>query len=513
MKMKKIAAVAMTLALVGGTIPFSDALTGQILTAQAADTSETEKALDSVLPSLPIETKDSVTIYKGEKASSFYMGGRMYNQGAVFNTSQKGDVLTFDVTDTKSLSFKLGHVDNKDATKCEMKIYLDEVLSDTIELKSTMAIQNHTIDVSKAKKLSFVIDGSSHGVYALGDITSDTEKPALASSKLAYKDMSSVLGSLFDTSSKLNVYSGTDKAKSFRMNGRTYYEGIAFTVTGSTSLNVEGCTKFKCSLGHLENTSSGAGKFNFYIDDKLAESVEVAGNDAIKDYELSIPKDSSVLRIELVDAANYGIGDITLDSLAIENKYTVDETKNAKELITNAYDLSQGTKYYGDAVGSSFKVNGRTYYEGIVFQTYTNNTKGSATFNTENYDKFSFSVGRVDNSNANKATLHIYCDNVEKQSIDLTPYDNAKKIDLDVKDVANVRLVIDTSASKYALMDITADDLAIELQNTSPEYDNVSDLLKNAYDYPSEARFYADGINTDSFKMNGRTYYEGFTIT
>ena len=511
MKMKKIAAAAMAMALIGGTVPFAGDFTKYSLTSHAADS---EKISDSVLPSLPIVSQINTSVYKGEKTATFKMGGWIYNQGVVFNPSTvKAAEMTFDVTDTKTLSLKLGHVDNADTKSCEMKIYVDDVLSDTVTLTGNMTPKAMTLDVSKAKQLSFVIDSTSRGTYAIGDITSDTEKPAIAASRLAYKDMNGAMGSFFDTSSKISVYSGSDKSKSFQMNGRTYYEGLAFSATGSTTLNVDGCKKLTCSLGHIDNTEAGNGTFNFYIDDKLVESKEVTANSPVQNCEIEIPKDSSCLRIELTGSANYGVGDIILDSLAVENKHTAPAYTNVKELITSAYNLHQGTKYFGDSDAASFNVNGRSYYEGIVFTSYTSDTKGTATFNTENCNKLSFSVGKLDNANANKAVLHVYYDNVEKEKVEISAYDNAKKVDLDVSAAAEVKLVVESYSSKYALMDITADKLTVDVEHKYPKYDSVKDLLKNAYDYPAEARIYADGIETDSFKMCGRTYYEGVTIT
>jgi len=64
MKMKKIAAALMALALVGVNVPFTGAFTEYSLASHAADS---ENISDSVLPSLPIVSQINTSVYKGEK--------------------------------------------------------------------------------------------------------------------------------------------------------------------------------------------------------------------------------------------------------------------------------------------------------------------------------------------------------------------------------------------------------------------------------------------------------------
>lgn len=515
MKIKKIAAAALALTLIGGTMPITDALSPEtVLTAQAADAA-------TVLPSIPTVSSKNAAVYAGTKNASFRMGGRTYNQGVTMaGSSLRGSEITFDVSDAKSFSFMLGHVEDADKKNTEMKIYVDDKLTDTLSLTWTMTAYKYSLDVSKASQVSFVIEEKSSGKYGLGDITTDKEKPAISSSGTNYKDMNSVLVSAFDTNGVTKYY-GTDKSKSFNMCGREYYEGLVYSVgykgtSGTASFNVEDCTKFACSLGHIDEAAVNSGTFNFYIDDKLAKSEAVEGNGNVQDVTVDIPDGSSCLRIEFVgdDGCSFGMGDITLDKYAIENKNASPVYKTSQDVVAKAYNVKQGEKYTGNAEGSYFNVNGRSYYNGIVFTTYTNNTIGSASFNTENCDKLSFGVGKVDSGNAVSGVLNIYYDNVLKESMKLEPYMNAKKIELDVKDVSNVRAEVDIRASKYAFIDITADDIPVDMPATSPEYKASKELLEKMYGYSGgELRVYTDSLETDSFKMSGRTYYDGFTIT
>lgn len=514
MKINQIAAAAMSLALIGGAVPFTEALAPQIiLTAEAAG--ET-----SVLPSLPIVSKANATVFTGSKNASFRMGGRIYNQGAVLTPSNThNSEITFETSYINSFSFTLGHIENTGFVNNELKVYLDDVLTDTIRLDWTMAIKKYTFDVSQANQISFIIEAENVCSYGLGDITTDKESPAISSSGTNYKEMNSVLVAAFDGLNTERYY-GTDRSKFFRMCGREYYEGIVFSApykggSSSVSFNVENCSKLSCSLGHTDNEEINSGRFNFYIDNKLAKSVEVTANGPVQECTIEIPDGSKCLRIEFFGdgECSFGAGDIVLDKYGIENKYSAPVYKSTSEIIKNAYNVIQGQKCLSDAVVSSFNVNGRTYYNGILFSTSSGDTTGSVTFNTENCNKLSFSVGKADDAAAKSGVLNIYYDGVKRESIKLDPFMNAKELEFDVKNVKNVRAEIDVSASEYALMDIKADALTVEHSHEYPRYSSSEELLENAYNFPSaDVHMYTNSLKNDSFNMSGRTYYDGFTV-
>ena len=154
MKMKKFAAAAMAFALIGASAPIAESIAPELaLTVNAADAAET------FYTSLPIVSHKNVGIYKDDKSATFKMSGRIYNNGIVFrdhtNTTSE---ITFDVSSAKSLSFTLGHIENANKYDSGIKVYVDDKLTDTIELKWTMNAYKYDMDVSKAKQVSFIME-------------------------------------------------------------------------------------------------------------------------------------------------------------------------------------------------------------------------------------------------------------------------------------------------------------------------------------------------------------------
>ena len=83
------------------------------------------------------------------------------------------------------------------------------------------------------------------------------------------------MGSFFDTSSKISVYSGSDKSKSFQINGRTYCEGLAFSSTGSATVNVDGI-QFTVGLISYTYAIDSGSVLSVYKDNKLAQKINLS---------------------------------------------------------------------------------------------------------------------------------------------------------------------------------------------------------------------------------------------
>ena len=83
------------------------------------------------------------------------------------------------------------------------------------------------------------------------------------------------MGSFFDTSSKISVYSGSDKSKSFQMNGRTYCEGLACSSTGSATVNVDGI-QFTVGLISYTYAIDSGSVLSVYKDNKLAQKINLS---------------------------------------------------------------------------------------------------------------------------------------------------------------------------------------------------------------------------------------------
>lgn len=516
MKMKKFAAAAMALALVGGSAPLIGEFSpSSSLIASAADTTYVD-----LYPSLKTVSATRATAYTCDKTATFNMSGRTYYQGIVFDVPYSGQKseITFDVSGVNTLSWVNGHIDGSNKENAKLKVYVDDNLEDSIQLTWTMIAYKYDLDVSKASKVTLVLDECSSCKYGIGDVTTDTDSPSITSAKVDYKNVSGMIASYFD-SKNITAYQGSNKSEGFNMNGRTYYQGYyldgPYSGNDATlSLNVEGLSKVSWTVGHIDNTDRGSAKLNVYVDDELTESKKLTWTMELEQCEITLPKDAKEMRIELAvdQSGEYGIGDIKADALDAGVEHTVPDFSKSSTFVDSGYDITKADKYTGSAKGTNYNVNGRTYYQGIVFKAPYSNYETTISYNVENLSALNFTVGRVANSGASSATLHIYIDNVEFDQIALSPYMTILPYELKVADAKNVRFSLTANGEcAYALMEITADALAPELIYTSPTYAKINNLTDSFFN-TSGYKAYAGNTKADSFNMNGRTYYEGIVF-
>ena len=148
MKMKKFAAAAMALALVGGSAPLIGEFSpSNSLIASAADTTYVD-----LYPSLKTVSATRATAYTCDKTATFNMSGRTYYQGIVFDVPYSGQKseITFDVSGVNTLSWVNGHIDGSNKANAKLKVYVDDNLEDSIQLTWTMTAYKYDLDVSKA---------------------------------------------------------------------------------------------------------------------------------------------------------------------------------------------------------------------------------------------------------------------------------------------------------------------------------------------------------------------------
>ena len=517
MKMKKFAAAAMAFAIVSASAPVIGEVTPNFtITASAAETTYVD-----VLPSLKTLSATNATAYTNEKTATFNMSGRTYYQGIVLGKSYSSmnSEITFDVENISKLSWVNGHVDGAKRNDAKLKIYLDDNLEDSVQLSWSMTAYKYELDVSKASKVSFVLDDCDGSNYGLGDITADSDKPSITSSRTEYKNVSGMIASSYDNVN-ITAYQGSNKSEGFNMNGRTYYQGYALSSSysgdiASLTLNVEGLSKISWTYGHIDEEKRNNAKLNVYVDDELTETRSLTWTMDLDECEITLPKDAKTMRIVLdtEGGCKYGIGDIKVDSLDAGVEHLVPTYSKSSAFIDSGYNMTNAKKYTGSAKGTNYNVNGRTYYQGIVLSGAYSDDSATISYNVENLSKLSFTLGRLPDSGGNYADLHIYLDDVEYDVVALAPYMAILPYELDVKDAKTVRFNLEPKGKcSYALMDVTADELAPELTYTVPTYAKINNLTDSIFNLNNQ-KAYAGNTKAESFNMNGRTYYEGVTLS
>ena len=517
MKIKKIIATAGAFAISFSSVPFRSSVAPKsVLTAIAADT-----AAVKLLPSLDVIGSSQATFYSNTKEAAFSMDGRAYYQGVVLgtNTLDTSAYVTFDVSALDSFSCTIGHIDNANYRDVKLKVYLDGVCVDTMTLSYKMLATKYAdLDVSDSSELKFVFEGSSCK-YAIGDISTNKETPEHTSVAPEYKNVGNLLERRFN-SSNISVYSGTSRNSGFNMNGRTYYQGIIFNTSvidsySAVSFNVENLSKLSWTIGHVDGEENSKAAMKVYIDDdEQSDTRTLTWNMELEEYELDIPEGSKAVRIEVPSSSvNYAIADIKADSLDAGEEHIVPKYIKAGTFIDSGFNNTRITKYTGSSKGNKYNVNGRTYYQGIVFNANVISTYGSINYNVENLSHMSFSVGRVQNAGTANATLYIYRDNVECMAIEMKPYMPIADYEVDLKDTKNLRFKFSSDGQcGCALMNINVDELAPEIDYLTPKYDKVSKCIESVFDTDSVTT-YTGSSKADTFRINGRTYYEGIKFS
>ena len=222
--------------------------------------------------------------------------------------------------------------------------------------------------------------------------------------------------------SRTTVYDGTSQSINFNMNGRTYYQGLVFsggsnsTNTSAVTFNIEKINKFSCTIGHIDDTTRESATVKIYLDDTLEEEFKITSNMALKDYEIDV-SNASVMKITLVrnSSSAYGFGDISIDGIETNMSYSTPSFSSAEEMFSSGYNIVNTNWFNGKSSADTFNMNGRTYYQGLVFSggsSYNSTNTSRICFNTENVSTLSCTLGHLDNYTRDSATVSVYLDDI-----------------------------------------------------------------------------------------------------
>ena len=146
------------------------------------------------------------------------------------------------------------------------------------------------------------------------------------------------------------------------------------------------------------------------------------------------------------------IGDIPTFS---EYRISYNSDNSVSEFLNSATNV-ENVDIFSD---TAFNMNGRTYYEGVILNGhYGNENWCTASFNVENIDSLSFTLGHVDDANGDDGTLNIYLDNEYYETYNLSKDMNNENIEIDVSNNSVIRFNIANPGSykegTYGIADI-----------------------------------------------------------
>lgn len=400
-------------------------------------------------------------IYDGSStAVSFNMNGRSYYQGLVMGDGSYEDNASFsiNVENLKTISFTLGHVDNTNSSSAEFSIYLDNNLEDKFTLSQNEPLKDYSIDVSKVSVLRIFRSGD-YSRYGLADIKADELTAKNTYSIPEYKNSSLFVNSIYDNY-RTAVYDGISSAVSFNMNGRKYYQGVimgdgSYEDNAAFSLNVEKIKSLSFDLGHVDGSSTNPAEFSIYLDGELVDTLKLAGNELISTYTIDVSKASTFRIFRDGDYSKYALADIKADELVPKNLHTVPSYESSEKFVDSAYDNIRTEIFNGSNKFNLFKMNGKEYIQGIILGNSSYDKGANVSFNVENLNSVSFTIGHIDDSETTDAALYIYIDNKEFDKIELKGDMKPIKYTLDVSSASTVRFYKDSNYNRYGLGDIT----------------------------------------------------------
>jgi len=310
------------------------------------------------------------------------------------------------------------------------------------------------------------------------------------------------------------IYTGADDS-TFRVKGRTYHQGVvmgekSYNDNSEITFDVTGINTVSFDLGHVDNSSSDLTEFTIYLDGVVADIFTLTQNEPIKKYSIDVSEASAMKIFRNGDMSMYALANISVDGEAVP-AYDVPSYKSSDILASSIYDNFRTSVYNGSDPEGAFRMQGKTFKNGIILGDGSYNDGSAFSLNVENVKTISFTLGHVDNSALAEDTFSIYLDNVLEDEFKLSPDEKLITYTLDVSNASTLRISKLEDESKYGLGDISFDGITPENKFTSPDYKTSAAFVKDIYNSYRCSVF--DGFSTAySFNMNGRTYYQGIVI-
>ncbi len=460
---------------------------------------------------------EHTTIITGSD-TGFRMHGRTYTQGLMFEGASHNDsVITYDVSKINELSCVLGHIDGSGLSNATYTFYLDGTATDPVAVKYCDPLRNYVLDVSDASTLKIKLDRDGDGDYALVGLKLDGE--GSDDFKINdYDSAESFMKTGYDVS-RTTIYDGTATIAPFKVNGRSMYQGMVFTgqygsEDSEISFNVENTDELRFSIGHVDDSGSEGGTLSIYCDNECYEKVELNWRMPILDYKLDVSAVSNVrLFFDRNGSTSFALTDLGVDKYNSVKTFETPTYKSAEDFMKSGFQNTRCTIFDGTAKIAPFKVNGRSYFQGIEMIGDYASSYSEIVYNVDNVKKLTFSIGHVDDSGFNNAKLYIFCDNEKYDVLDLQWTSPIEQYELDVEKNTTVRFFLERNGGAYyALTDLSVDTMKPAKTYTVPEYDSAEALMKSAFGI-IRTDIYNGTSNNALFKVSGRSYYQGIVFT
>ena len=502
-------------------------LCGMTVNAFAAEQTAVESITDflqtAALKNAEIRTSD-------DKRNAFNVSGRTYYEGVILKGYDAE--VSFNVESIDQFSFTVGCAnairtsndsgyENAPGT---WEFYLDDKFYDSVDIMKPMNLTSLEFDVSGASVFRIVqkLNFYDQGCYALVNLKADE----LTGAECDIPDYSStkefISGNFL--SNYMKVQTADDSRNAFRMNGRTYYEGILLTTSGGNSnyfrtcLNVENIDTLSFTIGCVSDSNDGAANLEIYLDNVYYKTVSLTRTMNLTDVSIDVSKVSVILFAikKETHEATYGLANFQIDAVKGPD-CLIPEYIDIPDFMQSGFGRSNTEIRTSDDKRNAFNVSGRTYYEGVILKGYD----AEVSFNVESIDQFSFTVGcanaiRTSNDSGYEnapGTWEFYLDDKFYDSVDIMKPMNLTSLEFDVSGASVFRIVQKLNfydQGCYALVNLKADELT-GAECDIPVYASTEDFIRSAFlSCNTEIRTSDDTRNV--FTMNGEIHNEGILL-
>lgn len=179
------------------------------------------------------------------------------------------------------------------------------------------------------------------------------------------------------------------------------------------------------------------------------------------------------------------------------------------EFMNSMIDSNAVTVYNGTNDDNFFMMNGRKYYQGIVFGNNDVKTP-KMTFNVESVNKIGFTLSSVDGESIHDLTLYVYKDGSDKatETINLKKDELWKEIEINTSSYTTIKFEASGNYVKYGMGDFYINSNKSSKTHTVPTYASVSEFYNSGFE-KSAVEFYDGSESNRYFLMKGRKYYQG----
>ncbi|MBQ8724307.1 MAG: hypothetical protein IJY74_01375, partial [Oscillospiraceae bacterium] len=294
--------------------------------------------------------------------------------------------------------------------------------------------------------------------YGFGNIRINSIEPAMTETVPEYETSEEFIKAAYDCY-RTEAYNATSESNYFLMNGRKYYQGIvigddSYREGGSLTFNVETVDTLAFTLGRIDNTTMNGITMSVYRDGEWWRDIEMGNVEIWKELEFNTSKISTIRFVISNTYVKYGFGNITVNGIAPEMSFTSPEYENGGELIAAHYDNARTKIYDGSNEYNFFTMSGKEYTQGIVIGDNSYREGGSLTFNVENVNSVTFTLGRVDDSDETDIRMYVLKDGQKFCYIDAYADEEPKEYIVNTEGVSTLRFYFTNTYSQYAMANI-----------------------------------------------------------